>query len=114
MHPAFNLEHLALTRRELLQRGRSAAYRPVVQALCAQRGVGPLSAIRIVLELGRIERFASGAALAHYLGVTPSQYSSGELDHRGDLFTLVRLDQEHDLVMTHDNSLRTSGLPRTR
>jgi transposase len=72
-------------RRELLQLARGAAYRPVVQALCAQRGVGPLSAIRLVLELGTIDRFARGAALAHYLGLTPSQYSSGELDHRGHI-----------------------------
>lgn len=72
-------------RRELLQRARSAAYRPVVQALCAQRGVGPLSAIRLVLELGSLDRFARGAALARYLGLTPSQYSSGELDHRGHI-----------------------------
>jgi transposase len=78
-------QHAQALRRELLQLARSASYRPVVQALCAQRGVGPLSAIRLMLELGSIERFANGAALAHYLGVTPSQYSSGELDHRGHI-----------------------------
>ena len=72
-------------RRELLQVARGATYRRVVRALCAQAGVGPLSAIRIVLELGTIKRFARGAALAHYLGLTPSQYSSGELDHRGHI-----------------------------
>ncbi|MFI5312075.1 MAG: IS110 family transposase [Gemmatimonadales bacterium] len=72
-------------RRELMQLARSATYRPLVQALCGQAGVGPLSAIRLVLELGSIDRFASGAALAHYLGLTPSQYSSGELDHRGHI-----------------------------
>ena len=72
-------------RRALLQQARGAEYRPVVHALCAQRGVGPLSAIRLVLELGSVDRFASGAALAHYLGLTPSQYSSGELDHRGHI-----------------------------
>jgi transposase len=72
-------------RRALLQRARDAAYRPAVQALCAQPGVGPLSAIRLVLELGTLERFARPAALAHYLGLTPSQYSSGELDHRGPI-----------------------------
>lgn len=72
-------------RRELLQLARGATYRRVVQALCAQPGVGPFSAIRVMLELGTIERFASGAALAHYLGLTPSQYSSGELDHRGHI-----------------------------
>ncbi len=68
-----------------MQLARTAASRPLVGALCAQVGVGPLSAIRLVLELGSIERFASGAALAHYLGLTPSQYSSGELDQRGHI-----------------------------
>ena len=47
------------------------------------RGVGWQSAIRLVLELGDIERFRTTDALPHYLGLTPSQYSSGELDHRG-------------------------------
>jgi transposase len=70
---------------DLRQLARRADYQPLVQALCTQPGVGPLSAIRLVLELGTIERFPSGAALAHYLGLTPSQYSSGELDHRGHI-----------------------------
>jgi transposase len=59
------------------------AYRAVVQALRAQPGVGPLAAIRFVLELGARARFRSPAALAHYLGVTPSEYSSGALVQRG-------------------------------
>ena len=46
-------------------------------------GVGWQSAIRLVLELGDIDRFRTTDALPHYLGLTPSQYSSGELDHRG-------------------------------
>lgn len=78
-------QHAVRLRQELLQLARSAPYRPLVQALCAQAGVGSFSAIRLVLELGTIERFARGAALAHYLGLTPSQYSSGELDHRGHI-----------------------------
>jgi transposase len=78
-------QHAQGLRRELMQLARGATYRPLVQALCGQAGVGPLSAIRLVLELGTIDRFASGAALAHYLGLTPSQYSSGEVDHRGHI-----------------------------
>jgi transposase len=61
----------------------SEAYRPLVKALSAQAGVGWQSAIRLILELGDIDRFRTTAALPHYLGLTPSQYSSGELDHRG-------------------------------
>lgn len=77
--------HAQRLHRELTQLARSAPYQPLVQALCTQAGVGLLSAIRLVLELGSIERFASGGALAHYLGLTPSQYSSGELDRRGHI-----------------------------
>jgi transposase len=68
---------------ELYTLAHSAEYRPLVTALSAQSGVGWQSAIRLVLELGDIDRFPTTAALPHYLGLTPSQYSSGELDHRG-------------------------------
>jgi len=68
---------------ELDTLARSDAYRPLVKALSAQVGVGWQSAIRVVLELGDIDRFRTTDALPHYLGLTPSQYSSGELDHRG-------------------------------
>lgn len=72
-------------RRALLHLARTAPYATPVSALTAQAGVGPLSAIRLVLELGDLARFATPAALAHYLGLTPSQYSSGELDRRGHI-----------------------------
>jgi len=68
---------------ELHKLAHSAEYRPLVEALSAQSGVGWQSAIRLVLELGDIGRFPTTDALPHYLGLTPSQYSSGELDHRG-------------------------------
>jgi transposase len=70
---------------ELYKLARRPEYRPLVKALSAQAGVGWQSAIRLVLELGDIERFRTPAALPHYLGLTPSQYSSGELDHRGHI-----------------------------
>jgi transposase len=68
---------------ELYTLARSDAYGPLVKALSAQSGVGWQSAIRLILELGDIDRFRTTEALPHYLGLTPSQYSSGELDHRG-------------------------------
>jgi len=70
---------------ELYKLARRAEYRPLVTALSAQAGVGWQSAIRLVLELGTIDRFRTTDALPHYLGLTPSQYSSGELDHRGHI-----------------------------
>jgi transposase len=76
-------QHVRQMHTALYAVARSAEYRPLVNALRAQAGVGWQSAIRLVLELGSIERFPTTASLPHYLGLTPSQYSTGELDHRG-------------------------------
>ncbi len=58
-------------------------YQPVVAALTSQAGVGEFTAIRLALEIGRLDRFATAEAFVHYLGLTPSEYSSGPLTHRG-------------------------------
>jgi transposase len=69
------LRHLTCTR----------AHADLVKALSAQSGVGWFSAIRLIIELGEIDRFPTTDSLPNYLGLTPSQYSSGELDHRGHI-----------------------------
>ena len=58
-------------------------YRGLVEALSAQGGIGWMTAIRFVLEIGDIHRFATADSLPHYLGLTPSEYSSGETVRRG-------------------------------
>jgi len=74
-----------LLRAQLYKLARSQTYKTLVEALTTQSGVGWLSAIRLILELADIERFPTTDSLPHYLGLTPSQYSSGELDHRGHI-----------------------------
>lgn len=63
----------------------SPEYAPIVTALRPQRGIGPFTAIRLVLELGDITRFGRAGSFTHYVGLTPSEYSSGERVHRGHL-----------------------------
>lgn len=63
----------------------SEPYAQLVQALREQSGVGTMSAIRLVLELGQIDRFLTTGSLPHYLGLTPSQYTSGDTDRRGHI-----------------------------
>lgn len=64
----------------------TADYAPVVAALTTQAGVGELTAVRLVLEVGAITRFGSAEAWSNYLGVTPSEYSTGEGPaHRGHI-----------------------------
>jgi transposase len=74
-----------ILKERLLRLATSEPYRPIVEALCTHPGVGPLSAIRFVLEIGDIHRFARADSIAHYLGLTPSEYSSGDSVQRGPI-----------------------------
>lgn len=61
-------------------------YAPLVAALTTHAGVGELTALRLVLEGGDITRFGSAAAWSNYLGLTPSEYSTGDGPaHRGPI-----------------------------
>lgn len=56
---------------------------PVVQALQTLRGVQLVIAATLVAEIGDIGRFDHPRQLMAYLGLTPSEYSSGPNTHRG-------------------------------
>lgn len=56
---------------------------PVVKALQAMRGVSLLVAATTVAEIGDMSRFTSPRELMSYLGLTPSEHSSGDNVKRG-------------------------------
>jgi transposase len=58
-------------------------WRPVVEALQALRGVSSIHAVRIVAELGDLTRFEHPRQLMGYLGLIPSEDSSGERRRQG-------------------------------
>jgi transposase len=58
---------------------------PVVDALQALRGVELTGAIVLVAELGDVTRFDTPRQLMSYLGLTPSEYSSGERRRQGGI-----------------------------
>lgn len=58
---------------------------PVVEALMALRGVDLITAMTILAELGDITRFDSPRELMAYLGVVPSEHSSGESRRQGGI-----------------------------
>lgn len=70
-------------RQEIGKVSKQPRYKPLVKALAEQSGVGRFSALRFVLEIGSIERFATADSLPNYLGLTPGEYSSGDTVHRG-------------------------------
>jgi transposase len=60
-------------------------FEPVVRALQALRGIDQVSAIGLVAEIGDIGRFAHPRQLMAYLGLVPSEYSSGDRVARGSI-----------------------------
>ena len=59
--------------------------RPVVQALRALRGVDTVAAMTLIAELGDLRRFDSPRQLMAYLGLVPSEQSSGNTKRRGGI-----------------------------
>ena len=53
------------------------AQRPAAIRLQTHPGVGPVTALAMVLTLGPAERFASGKQVGSYFGLIPSEHSSG-------------------------------------
>lgn len=74
-HLSVEIEQQTHLVRELAKTDR---YREGVALLRTIPGIGTLTAMEFLVELQSIHRFRNGDALAAYVGLTPSQYSSGE------------------------------------
>ena len=60
-------------------------FESVVSALQALRGVAAVTAIGLVAEIGDLSRFEHPRKLMGYLGLVPSEHSSGERTSRGSI-----------------------------
>ena len=58
---------------------------PLIECLMALRGINLLAATTIVAEIGDLMRFPSAPQLMAYLGVVPSEHSSGPSKTRGGI-----------------------------
>ena len=68
---------------ELEYQVRNWRYYPVVKAIQAMRGVRLLVAAGVIAELGDLSRFDHPRKLMSYLGLVPSEHSSGGKRHIG-------------------------------
>ncbi|MGH8646833.1 MAG: IS110 family transposase [Gammaproteobacteria bacterium] len=84
---AVNEHHERLERieTELQERAKDWRLYPVVEALQALRGVQFTVALSTVAELGDLTRFDNPRQLMSYLGLTPSEYSSGNTRRLGGI-----------------------------
>jgi transposase len=58
---------------------------PAVQAIQALRGVQFKVAVGLIAEIGELSRFASAPQLMAWLGMTPSEYSTGDRRRQGSI-----------------------------
>ena len=63
----------------------ASVFWPVIEGLMALRGISLLTATTIVAEIGDLRRFHSAPQLMAYLGVVPSEHSSGGTKSRGSI-----------------------------
>ena len=83
------LENLGQLKKELLLQLRKLAksdrYKGSVELLKSAPGIGVLTAIQLALEWGDVSRFRRKEEFASFLGMVPSEYSSGDQEHRGHI-----------------------------
>lgn len=71
---------------------------PAVNALQALRGVALISAVTFMAEIGDVRRFESPVKLMAYLGLVPSEYSTGKTTKRGSITRAGNSRVRHKLI----------------
>ena len=70
---------------EIERAAAASVFWPVIEALMALRGVDLLTATTIMAEIGDLTRFTGAPQLMAYLGLVPSEHSSGGSKSRGGI-----------------------------
>jgi transposase len=76
------VEHLTDSIKELVE---SSALAPLIKALQAFRGIALVSATTIACEVGDLRRFPTAGHFMSYVGLVPSESSSGERRKQGSI-----------------------------
>ena len=93
---------------ELEYHAKQWRYYPVVKALQAMRGIRLLTAVGLITELGDLSRFDNPRKLMSYVGLVPSEHSSGGKRHLGAI-TKAGNTRARRLLMESSHSYRYSA-----
>jgi transposase len=86
--------------------------------LMTQPGVGPVTALAFVVTIGEVSRFPRGKQVASYLGLIPSERSSGSkrrlgaISKQGNVFLRTMLVEAAQSVVRYDETFRKEYLHR--
>ena len=94
---------------QLRQLAPAWRWAPVVAALQALRGVSFLTAVALVAELGDLTRFGHPRELMAYLGLVPSEHSSGPTVRRG---AITKAGNPHVRRLLAEAAWAYQGIPR--
>lgn len=82
------------------------------QLLMTQPGVGPVTSLAFVLTIGDVKRFKRSKQVASYLGLIPSEHSSGSkrrlgaISKQGNVFLRTLLVEAAQSACRHDEDFR--------
>ncbi len=91
---------------------RAAEENAQARLLRTQPGVGPITALAFVVTIGDVTRFKRGKQVASYLGLIPSERSSGNsrrlgaITKQGNVFLRTLLVEAAQSAVRHDETLR--------
>ena len=91
---------------------QAAAANPQAQLLISQPGVGPITALAFVLTIGEVSRFERSKQVSSYLGLIPSEHSSGSkrrlgsISKQGNVFLRTLLVEAAQSAVHHDAQFR--------
>ncbi|MCH9047169.1 MAG: IS110 family transposase [SAR324 cluster bacterium] len=94
----------------------SPLYKPVVDRLRCFRGISTIAAMTLATEIGDWRRFERPGQLMAYLGLVPSEHSSGNRERRGPITKAGNSRCRHVLVQAawHYRHRPTVGLELRR
>jgi transposase len=78
----FKLARLQEIEIEVQRWAQTDTYQPQIQRLCSLRGIGIVTAMTLVTEIIDFKRFSSASSLMCFLGLVPSESSSGKRQNR--------------------------------
>lgn len=76
---------ILMLNKELKKLLTTPRYKEDGQLLTAVPGIGTLAAITLLVEIDNIKRFGCFAEFNSFIGLFPSEFSSGEKDHKGSI-----------------------------
>ena len=88
-------------------------WQPVIRALMSLRGVALLTGATLVAELGDLERFATAPRLMSYLGLCPSEHTSGAERKQGGITKLGNGIARKAMIEAAWNNSRPARISRT-